>query len=163
MFNSTPTGSREALLLTRLQSTSRGNKYNFLFLNRIYPSPSLRLLYLLLPHNTCLRSHIHIRSIRLQNIHLQGDIHLLYPLRHLGMRLLVPLNRFVCFLWVSYSSDHREPLFPGQVPDRSTELDGGGIRGMGSLHVLKAIMDKIGKGSKPCRHFDIIAGSSTGG
>ncbi|KAH7334125.1 acyl transferase/acyl hydrolase/lysophospholipase [Rhizoctonia solani] len=47
-------------------------------------------------------------------------------------------------------------------------LDGGGVRGLISLYMLKAIMDKIGQeraqeAPKPCQVFDLIIGTSTGG
>ena len=44
-------------------------------------------------------------------------------------------------------------------------LDGGGVRGISSLHVLKAIMGKItgDPNAKPCEYFDMMAGTSTGG
>ncbi|ORY10130.1 acyl transferase/acyl hydrolase/lysophospholipase [Clohesyomyces aquaticus] len=50
-------------------------------------------------------------------------------------------------------------------------LDGGGVRGLSTLHILKSIMDwlneereKVGLLSvKPCEVFDLIGGTSTGG
>ncbi|KAG8999253.1 hypothetical protein FRB94_006341 [Tulasnella sp. JGI-2019a] len=47
-------------------------------------------------------------------------------------------------------------------------LDGGGVRGVASLRILKTIMvevsKRIGKGDiKPCDYFDMIGGTSTGG
>jgi patatin-like phospholipase/acyl hydrolase len=50
-------------------------------------------------------------------------------------------------------------------------LDGGGVRGLSTLHVLKDIMDQLNyerKKSgldpvKPCDVFDLIGGTSTGG
>ncbi|RSM15449.1 hypothetical protein CDV31_005042 [Fusarium ambrosium] len=49
-------------------------------------------------------------------------------------------------------------------------LDGGGVRGLSSLYVLKRIMDQVNAGRdahvpprKPCQVFDLIAGTSTGG
>ena len=49
--------------------------------------------------------------------------------------------------------------------------DGGGVRGLSSLYILKGIMDGLndarraeGKPSvKPCEVFDLIGGTSTGG
>lgn len=49
-------------------------------------------------------------------------------------------------------------------------LDGGGIRGLSSLSILKNIMDRVnderqneGKDRvKPCEIFDLIGGTSTG-
>jgi patatin-like phospholipase/acyl hydrolase len=48
-------------------------------------------------------------------------------------------------------------------------LDGGGIRGLSSLLVLKQLMETIGSKAglesppRPCDYFDIIGGTSTGG
>jgi len=50
-------------------------------------------------------------------------------------------------------------------------LDGGGVRGLSSLYILKSIMDRLNttrkaKGLspvKPCEMFDLIGGTSTGG
>lgn len=41
--------------------------------------------------------------------------------------------------------------------------DGGGVRGIAALMLLKAVMDEAAPGKKPCEVFDIIAGTSTGG
>ncbi|ODM22497.1 hypothetical protein SI65_00085 [Aspergillus cristatus] len=44
-------------------------------------------------------------------------------------------------------------------------LDGGGIRGLSSLYILKHVMESINPECppKPCEYFDMIAGTSTGG
>ena len=50
-------------------------------------------------------------------------------------------------------------------------LDGGGVRGLSSLYLLKAVMDRLNKTRlsekkpemKPCDLFDLIGGTSTGG
>lgn len=50
-------------------------------------------------------------------------------------------------------------------------LDGGGVRGLSTLHVLKTIMDQLNyeraesglESVKPCDVFDLIGGTSTGG
>lgn len=50
-------------------------------------------------------------------------------------------------------------------------LDGGGVRGLSSLHILKRLMDELNYDRKtngldivkPCDVFDLIAGTSTGG
>lgn len=44
-------------------------------------------------------------------------------------------------------------------------LDGGGVRGLSSLYILKELMEKIDFDSppKPCEFFDMICGTSTGG
>ena len=51
-------------------------------------------------------------------------------------------------------------------------LDGGGVRGLSSLYILKSVMDRLNharkKGGnlppvKPCEVFDLIGGTSTGG
>ncbi|KAG9080908.1 hypothetical protein FRC06_006005, partial [Ceratobasidium sp. 370] len=48
-------------------------------------------------------------------------------------------------------------------PLRLLSLDGGGVRGISSLRVLKAIMDRVSPGARPYEYFDLIAGTSTGG
>jgi patatin-like phospholipase/acyl hydrolase len=50
-------------------------------------------------------------------------------------------------------------------------LDGGGIRGLSALYVLRDLMKDINRArhqaglpyAKPCQIFDLIGGSSTGG
>ena len=50
-------------------------------------------------------------------------------------------------------------------------LDGGGVRGLSTLYVLKGLMAKLGQERqaanlppvKPCEVFDLIGGTSTGG
>ena len=50
-------------------------------------------------------------------------------------------------------------------------LDGGGVRGLSTLHILKRLMDEINRQRAernqgpclPCQVFDIIGGTSTGG
>ena len=44
-------------------------------------------------------------------------------------------------------------------------LDGGGIRGLSTLHILKRLMRSVDSKSppKPCDVFDMIGGTSTGG
>lgn len=44
-------------------------------------------------------------------------------------------------------------------------LDGGGVRGLSSLIVLKQLMETVDPDSppKPCEYFDMIGGTSTGG
>jgi patatin-like phospholipase/acyl hydrolase len=46
-------------------------------------------------------------------------------------------------------------------------LDGGGVRGLSTLYILKSIMDRLNNGRKdplkPCEVFDLIGGTSTGG
>lgn len=54
---------------------------------------------------------------------------------------------------------------------RLLSLDGGGVRGLASLLILKRIMyiidgklgPEIARPLLPCNHFDMIAGTSTGG
>ncbi|KAL1614869.1 hypothetical protein SLS54_009423 [Diplodia seriata] len=48
-------------------------------------------------------------------------------------------------------------------PLRVLSFDGGGVRGLSSLLLLKAVMDKISPNKKPCELFDMIGGTSTGG
>ena len=50
-------------------------------------------------------------------------------------------------------------------------LDGGGVRGLSTLRILKRIMDGLNRSRKerglpsrlPCEVFDMIGGTSTGG
>ena len=44
-------------------------------------------------------------------------------------------------------------------------LDGGGVRGLSSLAILKRLMEIINPDAppKPCEYFDMIGGTSTGG
>lgn len=44
-------------------------------------------------------------------------------------------------------------------------LDGGGVRGLSSLQILKQLMEAVDPESppKPCEYFDMIGGTSTGG
>ncbi|KAJ3516977.1 hypothetical protein NLJ89_g797 [Agrocybe chaxingu] len=53
----------------------------------------------------------------------------------------------------------------GGRPLRLLSLDGGGVRGISSLHVLKAIVTKLtgDPNAKPHEYFDMMAGTSTGG
>ncbi|KZT31563.1 kinase-like protein [Sistotremastrum suecicum HHB10207 ss-3] len=48
-------------------------------------------------------------------------------------------------------------------PDEWIDVDGGGVRVVCALHMLKSMMEKIGSDAKPCEYFDMIAGSGTGG
>ena len=49
-------------------------------------------------------------------------------------------------------------------------LDGGGVRGLSTLYILKGLMDRLNHArpvgspaKKPCEVFDLIGGTSTGG
>ena len=50
-------------------------------------------------------------------------------------------------------------------------LDGGGVRGLSTLYILKIVMDRLNNerkaanlaSVKPCDVFDLIGGTSTGG
>ncbi|KAF9892053.1 hypothetical protein FE257_002459 [Aspergillus nanangensis] len=44
-------------------------------------------------------------------------------------------------------------------------LDGGGVRGLSTLHILKEVLESVGaeRTPKPCEYFDIIGGSGSGG
>jgi len=52
---------------------------------------------------------------------------------------------------------------------RILSLDGGGVRGLSSLLILREIMEEIRRQTKaakaplPCEYFDLIGGTSTGG
>lgn len=54
------------------------------------------------------------------------------------------------------------------MPDRDLcllSLDGGGVRGLSSLVILKRLMEVVNPDAppKPCEYFDMIGGTSTGG
>jgi patatin-like phospholipase/acyl hydrolase len=65
-------------------------------------------------------------------------------------------------------SDSVDPLSSPIIP-RILSLDGGGVRGLSSLLILREIMDGIeqhvgaSEVIKPCDYFDLIGGTSTGG
>lgn len=65
-------------------------------------------------------------------------------------------------------ADRLEQAFsPSHIP-RILTLDGGGVRGLSSLLILRYIMKDIGqqvdaRDVKPCEYFDLIGGTSTGG
>ena len=48
---------------------------------------------------------------------------------------------------------------------RLLALDGGGVRGLSTLQILKQLMNVVDPESppKPCDYFDMIGGTSTGG
>ena len=52
---------------------------------------------------------------------------------------------------------------------RILSLDGGGVRGLSSLLILREIMKEIGRRAQapepllPCQYFDLIGGTSMGG
>ena len=52
---------------------------------------------------------------------------------------------------------------------RVLSLDGGGVRGLSSLLILRDIMENVGQAKdlsetpKPSEYFDLIGGTSTGG
>src|SRR5277367_925188 len=51
---------------------------------------------------------------------------------------------------------------------RILSIDGGGVRGLSSLLILRQIMDEIGRRNRtpaplPCEYFEMIGGTSTGG
>jgi patatin-like phospholipase/acyl hydrolase len=62
-----------------------------------------------------------------------------------------------------------------QVPLRILCLDGGGVKGLSSLYVLKELMEQIERYEdssrrekmngilRPCDYFDLICGTGTGG
>jgi len=52
---------------------------------------------------------------------------------------------------------------PFDTPLRVLSLDGGGVRGIASLRILKEIMTAIGGDARPCQYFDLIGGTSAGG
>jgi len=69
-------------------------------------------------------------------------------------------------------SDYRNMA---EAPVRILSLDGGGVRGISSLYILKELMAQIARdhraenpaapdlSPRPCEYFDLICGTSTGG
>lgn len=64
----------------------------------------------------------------------------------------------------SYTQTSQVLNMPGKNL-RLLSLDGGGVRGLSSLHILKQLMQSINpnKPPKPCEYFHMIGGTSTGG
>lgn len=70
--------------------------------------------------------------------------------------------------FVYYPSVYRPARY---LQSANTETDGGGVRGLSTLLIIKALMAKVnaerGKEGlssvKPCELFDLIGGTSTGG
>ena len=68
-----------------------------------------------------------------------------------------------CPGYAIHSSSHRHFADP--------VIDGGGVRGLSSLYILRSIMERVNKKRKkeskgniePCDLFDLICGTSTGG
>jgi len=68
-----------------------------------------------------------------------------------------------CPGYATHSSSHR--CFANPI------ADGGGVRGLSSLYILRSIMERVNKERKkelkddikPCDLFDLICGTSTGG
>jgi len=56
----------------------------------------------------------------------------------------------------------RADSFEGGKPIRVLALDGGGVRGISSLHLLKEVLKDV-PNKDPWQIFDLIAGTSTGG
>ena len=51
---------------------------------------------------------------------------------------------------------------------RLLSIDGGGVKGLAALHSLKKVMEQLKKEEndpcpRPCDHFDMMVGTSTGG
>jgi patatin-like phospholipase/acyl hydrolase len=65
------------------------------------------------------------------------------------------------------STDWLEHVLSAHIP-RILSLDGGGVRGLSSLFILREIMKDIEQqlgaaDVKPCEYFDLIGGTSNGG
>jgi Patatin-like phospholipase len=74
----------------------------------------------------------------------------------------IPRSFHSCIL-----TDRLAQVFSPRIP-RILSLDGGGVRGLSSLLILREIMRDIGQQVdatevKPCEYFDLIGGTSTGG
>ena len=79
-----------------------------------------------------------------------------------------PLNQTgLCLLSLGVKIIHTSPSWE----ITNVDLDGGGVRGLSTLLILKALMaavndERIKAGQsaiKPCELFDLIGGTSTGG
>lgn len=100
-------------------------------------------------------------------------LHILHDSRIQGVEARMPdedspLNQTgLCLLSLGMKSIHTNTS--RKVTD--AHLDGGGVRGLSTLLVLKALMTavndertKVGQSAiKPCELFDLIGGTSTGG
>ncbi|KAF5625338.1 calcium-independent phospholipase A2-gamma [Fusarium tjaetaba] len=73
------------------------------------------------------------------------------------------LEEFPSLSATTFRADRMGTEDANERPLRVLSLDGGGVRGLASLIVLKAIMDRACPGKKPCEVFDMIGGTSTGG
>ena len=70
--------------------------------------------------------------------------------------------------FVYYLSVYRPARY---LQSANTETDGGGVRGLSTLLIIKALMAKVNaerrkeglSSVKPCELFDLIGGTSTGG
>jgi len=69
-------------------------------------------------------------------------------------------SKHITFTYVCSPLD--PPLPPPEI-QRILALDGGGVRGLSSLLILREIMNDIGENVKPREYFDLIGGTSTGG
>jgi hypothetical protein len=70
--------------------------------------------------------------------------------------------------WHCILTNRLEQVFSPPRIRRILSLDGGGVRGLSSLLILRDIMKGIGQpvdatDVKPCEYFDLIGGTSTGG
>ncbi|KAK6536357.1 hypothetical protein TWF281_000596 [Arthrobotrys megalospora] len=66
----------------------------------------------------------------------------------------------------SLISQYGPSSYPHEHPLRVLCLDGGGVRGLSSLLIIKRIMQQVApsvKNPRPCDYFDMISGTSTGG
>jgi patatin-like phospholipase/acyl hydrolase len=68
----------------------------------------------------------------------------------------------------SDSATSRQTTWTTQPPSKELcllALDGGGVRGLSALHILKQLMELVDSENppKPCDYFDLIGGTSTGG
>jgi len=57
---------------------------------------------------------------------------------------------------------------PDSFHPRILTIDGGGVRGLSSLLILREILDEVGRRNEtnaplPCEFFEMIGGTSTGG
>lgn len=78
------------------------------------------------------------------------------------------MNRDPHYYLISGQNCYKQGAFLPPMSGRNINLlslDGGGVRGLSSLIILKEIMESIDRENppKPCDYFDLIGGSGSGG
>lgn len=63
----------------------------------------------------------------------------------------------------SFTTKRKRQPWPKGKPFKILSLDGGGIKGLYTAHLLRLCEQRLGKGQLLASYFDMIAGTSTGG